>query len=106
MARLILAVVVGAAVVAATVRLFIGPVSQVAGRVCTVVVPESISEAARFHVTLFLADALLATPGLLVAVLIARRRPILPGRCRVCGYNLVGNITGQCPQCGNTKNVR
>lgn len=28
----------------------------------------------------------------------ARRIP--PGHCRVCGYNLTGNLSGKCPECG------
>ena len=28
------------------------------------------------------------------------RRRIPPGHCRQCGYNLTGNISGVCPECG------
>jgi hypothetical protein len=28
------------------------------------------------------------------------RRPIAPGHCRKCGYNLTGNVGGVCPECG------
>jgi hypothetical protein len=28
------------------------------------------------------------------------RRIRLPGRCRKCGYNLSGNVSGVCPECG------
>jgi hypothetical protein len=24
------------------------------------------------------------------------------GTCRVCGYNLTGNVSGRCPECGTT----
>lgn len=24
----------------------------------------------------------------------------LPGRCRGCGYDLTGNVSGTCPECG------
>ncbi len=27
-----------------------------------------------------------------------RRKP--PGHCRKCGYNLTGNVSGRCPECG------
>ena len=33
-----------------------------------------------------------------------RRRPA-PGHCR-CGYDLTGNRTGRCPECGNVLNQR
>jgi len=28
------------------------------------------------------------------------RRRIRPGHCRHCSYNLTGNISGVCPECG------
>jgi hypothetical protein len=28
------------------------------------------------------------------------RRRIPPGHCRKCGYNLTGNLSGVCPECG------
>lgn len=28
------------------------------------------------------------------------RRPPLPGHCQKCGYDLTGNISGRCPECG------
>ena len=28
------------------------------------------------------------------------RRQILEGHCRECGYNLTGNTSGVCPECG------
>lgn len=39
--------------------------------------------------------ALLAT----AALFLLDRRRIPPGHCR-CGYNLTGNTTGRCPECG------
>lgn len=29
-----------------------------------------------------------------------RRRPIPSGQCRKCGYDLTGNVSGRCPECG------
>ena len=28
------------------------------------------------------------------------RRRVLPGHCPTCGYNLTGNTSGKCPECG------
>ena len=28
------------------------------------------------------------------------RRRILLGHCQTCGYNLTGNVSGRCPECG------
>jgi hypothetical protein len=28
------------------------------------------------------------------------RRPFPAGRCRTCGYDLTGNVSGRCPECG------
>lgn len=28
------------------------------------------------------------------------KRSVLPGHCRVCDYNLTGNVSGRCPECG------
>lgn len=45
-------------------------------------------------------------PFLIIAVPTAflwhhdRRRKFKPGRCQNCGYNLTGNISGVCPECG------
>ena len=33
-------------------------------------------------------------------ILYWRNRPFPPGHCRVCGYNLTGNVSGVCPECG------
>ena len=44
---------------------------------------------------------LAALGGVLPALKLARllRRP-RPGHCRRCGYDLTGNISGTCPECG------
>lgn len=39
-----------------------------------------------------------------VAAFIARHtrsKPIPPGCCQKCGYNLTGNVSGRCPECGS-----
>jgi hypothetical protein len=39
--------------------------------------------------------------GLATAFLLYRdRRRIRPGCCRSCGYDLTGNVSGICPECG------
>jgi len=41
---------------------------------------------------------------LIIPIFYLRRRwqlrPIVPGHCRGCGYNLTGNTSGVCPECG------
>jgi hypothetical protein len=29
-----------------------------------------------------------------------RRKPFEPGQCEGCGYDLTGNVSGVCPECG------
>ncbi len=40
----------------------------------------------------------------LAAALLWHRRAYrtLPGHCHHCGYNLTGNLSGRCPECGTT----
>ncbi|MEE8169228.1 MAG: hypothetical protein V3T70_01655 [Phycisphaerae bacterium] len=44
----------------------------------------------------------LITFGIPTALMIIRdrRRRIPPGHCRRCGYDLTGNVSGVCPECG------
>jgi hypothetical protein len=35
-----------------------------------------------------------------IPFLIFRNDPTPHGRCRKCGYNLTGNMSGICPECG------
>ncbi len=44
-------------------------------------------------------------PLILIAIVTAAlwwrdRRPYPRGRCATCGYNLAGNVSGRCPECG------
>ena len=46
---------------------------------------------------------------LLVSVSVLRRRMeehLLPGHCKECGYNLTGNVSGVCPECGTEVEAR
>jgi hypothetical protein len=36
----------------------------------------------------------------LLIVITCRGREYPPGYCRACGYNLTGNVSGVCPECG------
>ena len=38
--------------------------------------------------------------ALLAALIAARPRKPGPGHCRKCGYDLTGNVSGKCPECG------
>lgn len=42
--------------------------------------------------------------GVLIAALLMKRidrdHAYPPGTCRSCGYNLTGNVSGRCPECG------
>jgi hypothetical protein len=29
-----------------------------------------------------------------------RPKPVIPGQCPACGYDLTGNVSGTCPECG------
>jgi hypothetical protein len=50
------------------------------------------------HVPLWAPLLIAALP---TAVLCWRdRRRIPPGHCPTCGYNLTGNVSGRCPECG------
>ncbi len=35
-----------------------------------------------------------------------RRRSPLPGHCVSCGYDLTGNVSGRCPECGRILDLK
>ncbi len=43
---------------------------------------------------------LLIPPGGLTTAIWLRDRRMTPGACRRCGYDLTGNVSGVCPECG------
>jgi hypothetical protein len=49
------------------------------------------------HVPLWIPCLMLAA---LSVALWWRDRPMPPGRCFICGYDLTGNVSGTCPECG------
>jgi len=51
-----------------------------------------------FNVSLWIPFLLVAIPT--VFIWWRDRRRIPPGHCQKCGYNLTGNISGVCPECG------
>ena len=44
---------------------------------------------------------LMAPPAAYAASARRRRRRAKPGHCPSCGYDLTGNLSGVCPECGN-----
>jgi hypothetical protein len=50
----------------------------------------------RFPLWFFVLSAIAVTTWLIWRG--ARRTP--PGHCKICGYNLTGNLSGICPECG------
>lgn len=48
---------------------------------------------------------MIGSPLLAIALMVVghyktKRDSIPPGHCLTCGYNLTGNISGRCPECG------
>lgn len=62
------------------------------------------SEVSAAFIPLWLPLVLLAVPTVLLFWL--GRRRIRPGHCWKCGYNLRGNISGRCPECGRKTSDR
>jgi hypothetical protein len=60
--------------------------------------PIGTSRRFRLIVPLWIPFVVLAVPTALLWSLDRRRIP--PGHCRKCGYNLTGNVSGICPECG------
>ncbi len=100
MRRIVLALLIGAAVVAAMVHFLIAPIYQAVAKVCAVLLPESVSVDGYSLAASVATNVLLAAPGLVIAVLIARRPKPKPERCAGCGYDLTDNVSERCPECG------
>ncbi len=57
----------------------------------------------RYTARIYILPAWVLLPLTLVPTLLLWRRPRLtklPGHCRQCGYDLTGNVSGRCPECG------
>ena len=54
---------------------------------------------ARFHVPVWL---LVVATGFPTAILWWRDRPTKAGFCKACKYDLTGNVSGICPECGTS----
>jgi hypothetical protein len=59
--------------------------------------PESASSIGACRIPLWIPLAFIAVPTL---VAWRHSRPLRLGFCHNCGYNLTGNTTGRCPECG------
>ena len=80
-----------------------GGLSVSAGHaVCTRAIALPVSDeipGTLIHVPLWLPLLVVAIP---TAILFYRdRRRIPPGHCEKCGYDLTGNVSGKCPECGD-----
>ena len=100
--RSLWAVIVGLAVTALLGAVLGDSVFWLAQEVVALVLPSAVPDAVYVAVMDGLAVGVLALPGVVVAVLIASRRPCAPdpGCCCRCGYDLTGNESGVCPECG------
>ncbi len=70
------------------------------GAAVTILAPRTILVYLHFPLILGL---LLAYPAYRAARAGARRLARKAGACRTCGYNLTGNESGVCPECGETE---
>ncbi len=60
--------------------------------------------ATRRSFPLWMSQAVLIAATILLNRRASRRPP--PGHCAACGYNLTGNVSGMCPECGTEFNPR
>ncbi len=58
----------------------------------------AVVRTARAWVPLWIPFLIIAIPT--VYLIYRDRRRFRPGHCEECGYNLTGNVSGTCPECG------
>ena len=59
--------------------------------------PGTLTRGSCFSTPLWLPLAVIGVPTILAW---RRDRPFPPGHCQRCGYDLTGNVSGRCPECG------
>lgn len=62
--------------------------------------PGPVAWSAMFHLLPLTVLCLLGAGYLVVTPIVRRRRRRKRGLCLACGYNLAGNESGRCPECG------
>lgn len=66
----------------------------------------TVQSKATFWFMLIIPRIVTVSLAICCATLMARRRQIPPGHCQSCGYDLTGNESGICPECGSRLGVR
>ena len=100
MRRAIVAILAGVTVSTLLVGMLVLPLMAEVQEVVARLLPAAVSDSAYGLTVELVTAALLVTPGVVVAALLARRRNPPPGHCQNCGYNLRGNESGVCLECG------
>ena len=99
--RLILAVLCGSALAAVGVMYWTLPVLGVVQEVTATIVPALVPLAGWQVATDLIVWGVVTLPGIVIAALIAATgKKHEPNQCRACGYSLLGNTSGRCPECG------
>ena len=100
MRRTILAILAGATISAVAGAVFVRAIWGTVQESVAWALPASAPHLVYVVIADLVTFAVLGLAGVVVAVLIARRRGYPRGHCRACGYNLRGNVSGVCPECG------